>query len=162
MSFFRVMIFGNLGKDPEAQSTQSGLQVSNFSVAWNESYKSEKPSWANVTAFDKTADFCNKYLQKGAKVIIDGRLQIDEWQDKKTGEQKKAFRVIADRVEAVNDLSGQKNGGGNAYGNTQQYPPRHGYVGAAPAATMPAFNMPVQGSQPPSNADSAPADDIPF
>jgi len=154
------MLFGNLGKDPVAQSTAQGLQISNFSVAWNESYRSEKSSWANVTAFDKTADFCNRYLQKGSKVVIDGRLAIDEWQDKKTGEQKKSFRVIADRVEAVNDLAGQKNGG-STYGNATQYPPRSGEPAPPPAPT-PAFNMPGQDNSQPGNTAASPNDDIPF
>ena len=83
----RVMLIGNLGKDPEIKYSQQGLAVVNFSIATSESWndkttgqKQEKTEWHRVCAFGKQAEILEKYLKKGSKVYIEGRLQTRSWE----------------------------------------------------------------------------------
>jgi single-strand DNA-binding protein len=87
-SLNKVMLIGNLGKDPEVRYMASGAAVANFSIATNERYKdqegnwNEKPEWHRVVFFGKIAEVAGQYLNKGSKVYIEGRLQTRDWKDK--------------------------------------------------------------------------------
>src|SRR5579872_7440766 len=100
-SLNRVEIIGNLGKDPEVKYTQSGTAIANFSVATSSSYKDkggqwqEKKDWINITAWAKLAEVCEKYLHKGSKVYLSGRLETQSWEDKQSGEKKYKTIVVA-------------------------------------------------------------------
>lgn len=97
----KVMIIGNLGRDPEMRYLPSGSPVTNFSVAvsrrWNsrEGEQREETEWFNVQCFDKLAETANEYLQKGKQVYIEGRLRTQSWDDKNTGEKKYRTEVVA-------------------------------------------------------------------
>ncbi|MCR4623470.1 MAG: single-stranded DNA-binding protein [Alphaproteobacteria bacterium] len=86
----KVVLLGNLGKDPEIRSTQDGTKVANFSVATSETWKDkatgerkEKTEWHRVVVFNPNlADICERYLKKGSKVYLEGQLQTRKWQDK--------------------------------------------------------------------------------
>lgn len=76
---------GNLGKDPEVKYTQSGTAVASFSLATSHSYKSndewkEKTEWINITCWDRLAEIAGKYLRKGSKVYISGRMETQSWE----------------------------------------------------------------------------------
>ena len=83
----KVMIIGNLGRDPEMRYTKSGNPLTKFRVATNRSWMSqdgerhEETEWFNVVAWDKLAEICNQYLTKGSQVYIEGRLQNRQWED---------------------------------------------------------------------------------
>jgi single-strand DNA-binding protein len=83
MSYQKIIITGNLGRDPEMRYTPSGQAVTSFSVAVNESYTSangekvKKTIWFRVTAWGKQAENCNQYLKKGQQVLVDGRMSAD-------------------------------------------------------------------------------------
>jgi single-strand DNA-binding protein len=83
----KVMIIGNLGRDPEAKMTPSGQKVSNFSVAVTEKYtdkqgqKQEKTEWVNVVFWGKQAEICEQYLKKGSPIYVEGKLQTQSWED---------------------------------------------------------------------------------
>ena len=85
-SLNKVIILGNLGKDPEIRTTQSGKIVANFSVATSEKYKDsagekiEKTEWHNVVLWGKLAELAEKYIKKGSKVLIEGKLQTRSWE----------------------------------------------------------------------------------
>jgi len=87
-SLNRVMLIGNLGKDPELKYTQSGDAVANFSIACGESWKDaegnkkERTEWMNIVAWKKLAEICGQYLHKGSKVFVEGKLQTRSWDDK--------------------------------------------------------------------------------
>jgi len=112
MALNKVMVIGNLGKDPEIKYLQDGQAVANFSVAVNENWtdkagkKQEKVEWIRVVVWGKTAENCAKYLSKGKQVFIEGKMQTREWMDK---EDKKNYIT---EVQALNvQFLGHKESG---------------------------------------------------
>lgn len=98
MPYQRITIRGNLGRDPQTRSTNSGEMVVNFSVAVSEKYKgNETTEWFDCVAFGKTADFASTYLTKGASVLIEGKIQTREWE--KDGVKRKAIQVIVKEID---------------------------------------------------------------
>jgi len=102
----RVVLTGNLTRDPEKVENQKGLDIAKFSLAVNRRGKDKGADFFNVTVFGQQAVNVLGYLQKGRKVGIDGRLQLDQWE--KDGQKRSAVRVIGD---SVNFLSGKEEGG---------------------------------------------------
>src|SRR5579862_6329229 len=111
----KVMIIGNLGRDPEMRYLPSGQPVTNFSVAVSRSWKTpegenrEETEWFNVECFGRTAEIANEYLAKGRQVFVEGRLRTRSWEDKNTGEKRYRTEVVANDLR----LLGQR-------GDTQQ------------------------------------------
>ncbi len=114
----KVMLFGNLTRDPELRALPSGMNVVNFSLATNRTYKDrdgkkqEQTDFHNVVVFGKQADTVNQYLKKGSSVFVEGRLQTRSWDDKTSGEKKYRTEVVADRVQFGPKGSGGGGGGG--------------------------------------------------
>src|SRR5208282_3536355 len=111
----KVILIGNLGKDPEVKVTPSGTPVAKFSLATNERYKDkagqwqDRTEWHNLVAWLRTAEIIGEYVKKGSKIYVEGRLQTSSWDDKTTGEKKYRTEII------VNDLvllSGRGDGEG--------------------------------------------------
>lgn len=100
----KVMIIGNLGRDPEMRYLPSGSPVTSFSVAVSRNWKTpdgesrEETEWFNVQCFNKLAEITNEYLQKGKQVYIEGRLRTHSWDDKNTGEKKYRTEVVANEM----------------------------------------------------------------
>jgi len=99
----KVMIIGNVGKEPEMRFTPSGSAVTSFSVAVNEKLTSEgdqqeRTEWFNIVVWNKLAEVCNQFLNKGSKVYIEGKLKTRKWQDK---DEQYHYRteIIGNRVE---------------------------------------------------------------
>ena len=109
----KVMLYGNLTRDPELRALPSGMNVCNFSVATNRVYrdrdgkKQEQTDFHNVVVFGRQADTVAQYLKKGSSVFVEGRLQTRSWDDKTSGEKKYRTEVVADRVQF-----GPRAGGG--------------------------------------------------
>ena len=111
----KVILLGNLGKDPEVKYTPSGMAIARFTLATNERFKDkegnwqDKTEWHNLVAFQRTAEIVGEYLKKGRTVYIEGKLQSSSWEDKETGQKKYKTEII------VNDLvligGGQREGG---------------------------------------------------
>ncbi len=104
----KVMIIGNLGKEPELRYTPSGRPVTTFPVAVSRTWKSnngEKRSdteWFKVVAWGKLAEICKEYLNKGQQVYIEGRLQTRRWEDKE-GQQRTTVELIATEMTMLGD-----------------------------------------------------------
>jgi len=100
----KAFIFGNLTRDPELRALPSGMNVANFSVATNRTFKDrdgkkqEQTDFHNIVVFGRTADTVNQYLKKGSSVMIEGRIQTRSW-DGKDGEKKYRTEIVADRVQ---------------------------------------------------------------
>lgn len=113
-SFHKTLIVGNLGRDPETRYLPSGEAVCNFSVAVTESWKSkdgekkENTTWYRVNAFGKLAEICGQYLKKGASVLVEGKMQCREW-DNKEGVKQYSWELRADSMQML----GGKDAGGN-------------------------------------------------
>src|SRR6266516_4001294 len=99
----KVMIIGNLGRDPEMRFTANGSAITNFTVAVSRQYagadgeRREETEWFYVVAWNKLAERCNQYLQKGRKVYVEGRLQTRSW-DGQDGQKRSRTEVIANEV----------------------------------------------------------------
>jgi single-strand DNA-binding protein len=102
----KVMIIGNLGKDPEMKFTPSGKPVTTFSVAVGRMYKTpegesrEETEWFRVVAWNQLAEICNQYLHKGSKVYVEGRLQTRTWKDN-SGQDRYMTEVIANDMQML-------------------------------------------------------------
>ena len=96
----RVILVGNLGKDPETKQTTSGTPMCKFPLATTEKYKGEeKTEWHNIVVWGKTAEIAGQYLSKGRKVYLEGKIQTRSWDDEKSGQKRymteiNAFKVI--------------------------------------------------------------------
>ena len=103
-SLNRVMLIGNLGKDPELRYTTSGVAIATFSLATNESWKDqdgntqERTEWHNIVAWKKLAEICGEWLKKGKKIYIEGRIQTRSYDDKNTGAKKYITEIVADNM----------------------------------------------------------------
>lgn len=108
----KVLLIGNLGADPEIRSTASGDPVATFSVATNRSWRTkdgrneEQTEWHRVVAFRQLAEICQRYLSKGSKVYLEGRLQTRSWDDAKTGQKRYMTEVVADQMIMLDSRSG--------------------------------------------------------
>jgi len=105
-SLNKVMLIGNLGKDPEVRYTTSGQGVASFSLATTEKYKNksgeweEKTEWHNVVLWGKLAEIAKDYLSKGKTAYIEGRLQTRKWQDKE-GRDRYTTEIVGDRLQLL-------------------------------------------------------------
>ena len=113
----RVVITGNLTRDPELRSTSSGTSVCSLRIACNTRRKdasgnwTEKPNYFDVTVWGAQGENCAQYLSKGRPVAIDGRLEWREWDDKDTGKKRQSIDIWADAVQFLGSRDGGENGG---------------------------------------------------
>ncbi len=149
----KVMLIGNLTRDPEVRFTPSGKAVADISLAinrvWNndQGQKQEETTFVDVTLWGRQAELAQQYLTKGRGVYIEGRLQMDSWDDKETGKKRTKLKVVGDNLQFLPDGRGSNGGGA---------PPQQ------------RSGAPQQRSGPPQGGSAAPAedfqeeDDIPF
>ena len=115
----KVILIGNLGKDPEVKYTPQGTPVAKFTLATNERFKDkdgnwqDRTEWHNITAWARTAEIAGEYLKKGGKVYIEGSLRTHSWDDKTSGQKKWMTEVV---VSDLVLLGGRGEGGGEGGG----------------------------------------------
>jgi single-strand DNA-binding protein len=142
----KVILIGNLGRDPELRYTAGGQPVATFSVATNERWNDregkpqERTEWHRIVVWGKQGENCANYLAKGRTVYIEGRLQTREWEDKE-GLKRQTTEVVAQTVQFLGSRDGAGRGGA---------PRGPGDVGAA------------GGAEPPPEPQGGGSDDIPF
>ena len=139
-SYNRVVLLGNLTRDPELRYIPSGTAVSEIGLAVNDRVKKndqwvDETTFVDVTRWGRTAEVANEYLSKGSSILIEGRLKLDTWE--KEGQKRSKLRVVADKMQMV----GGRGGGGNR-GNAA--PPQESVAAESSSPVMP------------------PADEIPF
>jgi single-strand DNA-binding protein len=120
MNINRVVLTGNLTRDPEMRSTGNGLTICKLGIAVNTRKKNgatgqweEKPNFFRVTVFGAQADHCGQYLSKGRAVAIDGRLEWSQWES--DGQKRESVDIIADSVQFLGGRDDAANGNGNGY-----------------------------------------------
>lgn len=124
----KVIIVGNLGRDPEMRYLPSGSAVTNFSVAVSRRYKSrdgedrEETEWFNVSCFDRLAEVANEYLAKGKQVYIEGRIRLGQWDDRQTGEKRARLEVVANELQMLGQRGDQAGGAGEQRGSLSDAP----------------------------------------
>lgn len=142
----KVILVGNLGRDPEVRYMPNGEAVCNFSIATTDSWKDksgakqERTEWHNIVMYRKLAEIAGEYLKKGRPVYVEGRLQTRKWQTKE-GQDRYTTEIIADQMQML----GGRDGGSNA-----------SYDGGMDQGGMDDYNQ-----APPSQARSAPAQSAP-
>jgi single-strand DNA-binding protein len=115
----KVILIGNLGRDPELRYTQGGQAVANFSMATTERFSGrdgtpqERTEWHRIVVWGKQAETCAQYLSKGRSVYIEGRLQTREWEDRE-GQKRYTTEITAQRVQFLGPREGGSGGGGGA------------------------------------------------
>lgn len=118
-SFNKVILMGNLTRDPELRQTQSGTSVCRFSIAVNRSYSAQDGSsrdetcFVEIDCFGKTAENIAKYFNKGKPILVEGRLRQDAWEDKQSGQKRTKLMVVLERFEFVGgvDATARENRG---------------------------------------------------
>jgi single-strand DNA-binding protein len=137
----KVILIGNLGRDPETRYMPDGGAVTNVSIATTESWKDkngekqEKTEWHRVAFFGKLAEIAGEYLKKGSQVYVEGRLQTRKWQDK-DGQDKYTTEIVADRMQMLGSRQGM--GGGDRDRDAGGEREGGGKPAAKPAAGKPA------------------------
>jgi single-strand DNA-binding protein len=110
----KVILIGNLGKDPEVKYTPGGMAIARFSIATNERVKDkdgnwgDRTEWHNIVLFDRKAEVAGEYLKKGRTVYIEGSIRTNSWDDKETGQKKYRTEIIGNQMVL---LGGQREGG---------------------------------------------------
>ena len=118
----KIMLIGNLGRDPELSYTPSGKAIAKFSLAVSRRRRDEsgeqreETQWFNVVAWERLAETCNNYLHKGSKVYIEGRMTSRKYTDK-DGVERTAWEVTATDMEMLTPKGGDGSGGGSSYGD---------------------------------------------
>lgn len=168
----KVILIGNLGKDPEIRYTQQGMAVVNFPLATTESWtdkntgeRQDKTEWHRIKVFGKQAEACEKYLSKGRQVYIEGRLQTSSWE--KEGQTHYTTEIVVSNFMFLGSREGggQSGPGGGDYqrGGYQNQPHSGGgYTQNRPAPNSDNFQGPAQPGMPDMHDQSIPDDDIPF
>lgn len=147
----KVMLIGNLTRDPELRYTPKGTAVADISLAinrvWNneQNQKQEETIFVDVTLWGRQAELAQQYLTKGRGAYIEGRLQMDTWDDKETGKKRSKLKVIGESLQFLPDGRGSAGGGGQGGqgGGGQSY-----------------NRAPQQRQAPPQGASAAPHDDF--
>lgn len=145
-SFNRVILCGNLTRDPELRYIPTGTAVTDIGLAVNDRRKSasgewvEEPTFVDITLWGRTAEIASEYLTKGSPVLIEGRLKLDTWET--DGQKRSKLKVIGEKLEFIG--SGKRDGGGG--------PPSRG----------PSQNQAAPRAQQQEYYDPPPADDVPF
>ncbi|MEI7815841.1 MAG: single-stranded DNA-binding protein [Desulfuromonadales bacterium] len=117
-SLNKVMLIGNLGKDPEVRFTASGQAVASFSLATSEKFKGktgeweERTEWHNITLWGKLAEIAGEYLSKGKTIYVEGRLQTRKWQDK-SGNDRYTTDIVGDKMQMLS-AKGERSGGSDS------------------------------------------------
>jgi single-strand DNA-binding protein len=154
----RVLLIGNLTRDPEMRYTPSGMAVCRVGVAVNRRFKDsktnemrEETTFVDVDVWGRQAETANQYLAKGRPVFIEGRLKLDQWEDKQTGQRRSKLGVVCERWQFVGS-SGQ--GGGAPTQNRRATAPA-AQAGSAPDNMEPPLDQEPEDLQPPE-------DQVPF
>lgn len=119
-SFNKTIIVGTLGRDPDVKYTPGGTAVCDLSLAVNRSWfdknsnsRKEEVCWVPVTLFGRQAEVASEYLKKGREVLVEGRLKMDEWQDKETGKNVQRLKVISENMTMLGKKDGEGGGQDN-------------------------------------------------
>jgi single-strand DNA-binding protein len=131
----KVILIGNLGRDPEVRSTPSGQAVASFTLAtsrrWRDKggQKQEQTEWHNIVCWGKQAEIAGQYLTKGKQIYVEGRLQTRSWEDKQSGEKKYRTEIVCDNFQML----GSRGGGGGDFES-------HSTTAAASGSSGPSYD----------------------
>lgn len=170
-SFNKVILVGNVTRDPEVRFTPGGTAVTDVGLAVNRFWmdkstneRKEETTFIDVTLWGRTAEVAGEYLAKGRPCLIEGRLQLDQWDDKETGQKRSKLKVVGDTLQ----LLGSRDGGGTGSGSGGSGGGGGGYSAPSPQRSAPSPAPQQQTGTTPdeafyNDAPSPPTDDeVPF
>jgi single-strand DNA-binding protein len=175
-SFNKVILVGNLTRDPQVKRTPAGQAVTELGLAVNRTWwdkqsnqKKEETTFVDVTLWGRDAEVAGEYLSKGRPVLIEGRLQLDSWEDKQTGQKRSKLRVVCERMQMLGgrgEGGGGGGGGGRGASHSDSYSPggdeygsEGSYSGSHSGGSNSGGNNYGGGF---GGSSEPPADDIPF
>ena len=153
-SFNKVILMGNLTRDPEMRYTPKGLAIVKFGLAVNRNWttetgeKKEEVTFIDVDSFGRQAETIAQYMKKGSPILVEGRLKLDQWDDKTTGQKRSRLGVIVEGFQFLG--GGNRSEGGSPPAASAPRPARPAAAPSAPVAE------PIEGDGPPES------DDVPF
>jgi len=151
----KVILLGNVGKDPEIRSTPAGAIVASFTLATSERFQDQQGAWQdrtewhNLVAFRRTAEIVRDYVKKGTKIYIEGSLRTNSWDDKQTGQKRYRTEIIVNDMSLLSGRDENAGSGGYSRGGSSNFDQR-----SAPSA--------AGGSDEYSQAAQISDEDIPF
>ncbi len=171
-SYNRVILMGNLTRDPEVRFTPGGTPVADIGLAVNRQWfdknaneRKEEVTFLDVTLWGRTAEIAGEYLSKGRPVLIEGRLQMDSWQDKETGQNRYKLKIIGESMQMLG-TRGEGGGGGQRPSGgphrTQSQPQAQSQPQDAPSHSQESAGRSPDQSFYDSPPAQPPSDDIPF
>ena len=162
-SFNKVILLGNLTRDPQVKYTPSGTAVTDLGLAVNRYWfdkqsnsRREETTFVDVTLWGREAEVAGEYLAKGRPVLIEGRLQLDTWDDKTTGQKRSKLRVVCEKMQLLGGRDGGAGGGGGGFRGSG------GQAAGGPPADMDEGPPPSDFDAGPSGPASPPSDEVPF
>lgn len=125
MSFNKVILMGNLTRDPETRATNGGQSVTSFSIAVNDTWvkdgeRQERANFIECDAWGQRGDTIAKYFTKGRQILVEGSLRQDTWDDKETGKKRSAIRVLVNGFSFINDGAGKGSAKSSSAPNDSQ------------------------------------------
>ena len=138
----KVLLLGNVGKDPEIRATAGGMTIASFTLATADRAKdaqgnwADKTEWHNLVAFQRTAEVVRDYVKKGTQVFVEGKIQTRSWDDKTSGEKKYKTEIL---VNELTLLGGRGEGGGERSSGGYQKSNTAPYGGGSAAAPAPDY-----------------------
>ncbi|MBQ9693420.1 MAG: single-stranded DNA-binding protein [Kiritimatiellae bacterium] len=165
----KVFLMGNLTRDPEMKQTPAGEAIAELGLAVSEQFRSrttnetrEVVTFVDVTVWGKVAENCGQYLQKGRPIFVEGRLVLDTWEDKTTGQKRSRLRVRADRVQFLYSPEKSRRDT-NGAAMSSDWAPVAPETALQPQASRPATNAyPATPTSPAPVATPADDEDLPF
>ena len=124
-SLNKVLLIGNLTRDPDLKYTPKGQAVCEISMAMNRRYlvdgeKREEVTYVDVTFWNKGAEVINQYMKKGSPIYVESRLKLDSWEDKETGKKQSRLRITGEEFQFLGSKEGGGGGGGQSGGNYEE------------------------------------------
>ena len=163
----KVMLLGNVGKDPEIKSTQGGMMVASFSLATADRQKDQtgqwvdKSEWHNLVAFARTAEIVRDYVKKGTQLFIEGKIQTRSWDDKESGQKKYRTEILVNEMTLLGKPGGGSGEGGSSYSNQGSSSGSYSRPAPAPASSG-GYDQRQPASTPDYGDSGITDDDIPF
>ncbi len=151
----KVFLIGNLTRDPELRVTPKGTAICQFGIAVNRQFKDEsgatrdETTFVDIEAWGKQGELVSKYLSKGSLAMVEGRLKLDQWEDKTSGQKRSKIKVVLDNVQFLSSRGGSGGGGGAPMGEEggdspspeRHAPPSRGGGGSSPKPGPAAGNI---------------------
>jgi single-strand DNA-binding protein len=168
----KVMLMGNLTRDPEVRYTPKGMAVTDVGMAVNRRYKvenevREEVTFVDITFWGKQAEVIGQWMKKGRPLYVEGRLQLDSWDDKQTGKKQYKLRIVGEEFQFLGGPREEGGGGGGSQGGSGGYRSEDSYDEAPPARSSSPPQRQAAPQQARQDSEAFPAglddeDEIPF